>query len=238
MDTEKILSKIGARDYHKEIENILEGKDFSEDVKNLLLSCVYKIEAGYDDYTTVKRAVESKRDYLENIMRILKDKCNHIEIINNQAENLEKIEENYEVDKTEGCIKLWHPNESSLLYAMYELNDESIYVDEKYSVLRIALSDLLNKGENINQLEVLRDFNGWNWNTSAKEIKDITVNCIYQDFIYILGLNFLKEWIHTQELKDFLEIAKNKIETEYGKQISDEIWKKIDPLALILLRRK
>ena len=55
MDTEKILSKLTPKDYHNELEIILEDKDFSEDVKNLLLSCVYKIEAGYKDYEIVKK---------------------------------------------------------------------------------------------------------------------------------------------------------------------------------------
>lgn len=238
MDTEKILSKLGARDYHKEIEDILEGKDFSEDVKNLLLSCVYKIETGYEDYAMVKRLVESKKDYLEEIMKILQQRCTHIEIITTGQDNFEKIQRKYEVDKLEGTIKLWHPNESTLLYAIYELNDESIYVDEKYSELRVALCNLLNQGENINHLEVLRDFNGWNWNTGSKEIKDITINCIYQDFIYLLGLDFLKQWLHTEELKDYLEIAKQKLEQLYGKEITNDIFRLIDPLALIIMRRE
>lgn len=238
MNTENILSKLSRRDYHQEIETILEDKEFSEDVKNLLLSCVYKIEAGYQDYETVKRMVESKKDYLGEIMHILKERCKHIEIIKVKNENFEKQERKYEVDKLEGAIKLWHPNESTILYAIYELNDKPIYVDEKYSILRVAFSELLNKGENINQLEVLRDFNGWNWNTGSSEIRDITVNYIYQDLMYLLGIEFLKEWIHTKEFKDYLAITKEKIEVEYGKQNKNQIFKWIDRLSLIILRRK
>ena len=64
---------------------------------------------------------------------------------------------------------------------IYELDDNQIYVDEQYSLIRTSLSELLNKGENMNRLEVLRDFNGWNWNTSPKEIGEVTLNLIYQN---------------------------------------------------------
>jgi hypothetical protein len=80
MNKEKILSKIAPKDYHNELEIIFENKDFSIDAKNLLLSCVYKIEAGYNDYETVKKIVISKKEYLEEILTIIKEKCNKIEI--------------------------------------------------------------------------------------------------------------------------------------------------------------
>ena len=39
---EEFFSKF--KDYNKELEKILETKDFSEDTKNLLLSMFYKLE--------------------------------------------------------------------------------------------------------------------------------------------------------------------------------------------------
>ena len=49
MEKNKILSKlnIDIRDYNNELEKILENKLFSYDVKNLLLSMLYKIENAY-----------------------------------------------------------------------------------------------------------------------------------------------------------------------------------------------
>ena len=46
MEKNKILSKlnIDIKDYNNELEKILENKLFSYDVKNLLLSMLYKIE--------------------------------------------------------------------------------------------------------------------------------------------------------------------------------------------------
>ena len=49
-----IFSKINLKDYNNVLEKILENKNFSEDVKNLLLSMFYKIENAYEEYITVK----------------------------------------------------------------------------------------------------------------------------------------------------------------------------------------
>ena len=232
MDKEKILSKITARDYYNELEKILEDKDFSEDVKNLLLSCVYKIEAGYKDYEIVKRMVEPKKDYLEQILRIIKDKCQKIEIIKqNSLEDL--ATKKYEVDKLEGNISLWHPNEITLLYAIYEMDDHPIYFDEKYSLVRISLSELINKGENINNLEVLRDFNGWNWNIQSNEIQDISINLVYQNLIYLLGINLLKQWVYTEDRKDYLQVAKEKLKEAYGLENANEFLEYMNEISII-----
>lgn len=235
MDKEKILSKIVPKDYHNELEIILEDKDFSEDVKNLLLSCVYKIEAGYQDYEIVKQNIENKKDYLEEILNIIKEKCNSIEIIKESAEDTKEISRTkYEVDQVEGTIKLWYPNEKTILYAIYGLDDKPIYVDEKYSLIRTSLSELLNKGENMNRLEVLRDFNGWNWNTDSNEIQNITINLVYQNLITLLGIDFMKKWIHQEEIKDYLELGNKKLEEQYGKENAKEVFNLISKLSIVI----
>ena len=38
------------KDYNNELEKVLEGKSFSQEVKNLLLSMLYKVEISYADY--------------------------------------------------------------------------------------------------------------------------------------------------------------------------------------------
>ena len=234
VDTEKIFSKITPKDYHNELELILENKDFSEDVKNLLLSCIYKIEAGYQDYEIVKQTVLHKKEYLEEILTIIKEKCNHIEIKKEEPQSLEQEgKRRYEIDRTEGSITLWHPNEQTILYAIYELDDNQIYVDERYSLIRTSLSELLNKGENMNRLEVLRDFNGWNWNTNPQELQSITINLVYQNLIDLLGIEFLEKWIHTKKVTDYFGLAKEKIQTEIGAKKEEELFYWIGRLALI-----
>ena len=47
---EKLLRKIHIKDYTNSLEKVLEGKYFSVDTKNLLLSMLYKIENAYKDY--------------------------------------------------------------------------------------------------------------------------------------------------------------------------------------------
>ena len=71
---DKLLDKIVKKDYNNELEKILENKLFSYDVKNLLLSMLYKIENAYRDYQTVKLEVPSKRDFIENVLRIIKER--------------------------------------------------------------------------------------------------------------------------------------------------------------------
>ena len=72
MAKEDIFSKINLKDYNNVLENILEQKAFSEDVKNLLLSMLYKIENGYEDYKTIKVNVSSKKSYVKKIIQIIK----------------------------------------------------------------------------------------------------------------------------------------------------------------------
>ena len=73
MNKNKFLTKlnIDIKDYNNELEKILENKLFSFDVKNLLLSMLYKIENAYKDYETVKVEVPSKREYIEDLLRII-----------------------------------------------------------------------------------------------------------------------------------------------------------------------
>lgn len=241
MDTEKIFSKLNSRDYNNQLEKILENKEFSEDVKNLLLSMLYKIETAYKDYTTVKRIVENKKNYIEEILRIIKEKCNKIVIVEENSEEAKELESagtKFLVDKLEGTILLMYPNEKLLLYTLYKLDDKQVYLDEKYNLIMIALSELLNAGENINNIEVLRDFNGWNWNTLNSEIPEIATNLIYQNLIYLLGMEFIKELIHTEKILDYVELVETKLSQYYGEENAKEILKLIYKISIIICTNK
>ena len=52
MSKKDFFSKL--KNYDNELEQILEKKEFSSDIKNLLLSMFYKIEISYKDYKIVK----------------------------------------------------------------------------------------------------------------------------------------------------------------------------------------
>ncbi len=241
MDKEKLFSKLNSKDYNTRLENILENKDFSESVKNLLLSMLYKIEGAYRDYTIVKRVVEDKKTYIEEILDIIKEKCEKIIIVEKgsaDAEDMEDEDTKFLVNKLENTIYLMHPNENLLLYTLYKLDDKQIYLDEKYNLIRNALSSLLNSGENINKIEVLRDFNGWNWNVATHEIPEISTNLVYQNLIYLLGINFIKNLLHTDEVVDYIDLIQRELTKNYAKEYADEILKQIYKISIIICTNK
>ena len=80
MEKGNIIAKLNIKDYSKLLEEILANKPFSENAKNILLEILYKIEAGYNDYKTVKVNVLPKKDIIEEIIDLI-SKCNKIEIV-------------------------------------------------------------------------------------------------------------------------------------------------------------
>ena len=227
---EDFFSKLTVKNYNNELEKILEAKDFSKDVKNLLLSMLYKVESSYHDYAKVKRNVENKNDFIELILNNIK-MCNKIKIIrpaSTRAEELENKNKTFEIHKEEKEIEIF-PNEKSLLYAIYYLGNEKMYLNEKYDYIRIALPTLLNEGKDNNKVEIIRDFNAWSWNTNPDEITNITCNLIYQNLLILLGYNQLDSWMKSENYEDKLEILEQKLSNLYGetetKKILDLIYK-------------
>ena len=75
MQGKQFFSKLNRKDYNNQVELILDKKEFTADIKNLILSMFYKIETAYDDYKIVKPFAEEKSVFIEEIMRILKENC-------------------------------------------------------------------------------------------------------------------------------------------------------------------
>ncbi len=173
MEKNKLLAKLNIRDYNNELEKILEKKLFSYDVKNLLLSMLYKIENAYKDYETVKVEVPSKKEYIENILRIIKEKALKIFLVKSDTDEAAEFEENnlkYKVDKENGeitCIQ----NELAILTALLKLDEqETNYIGKDY--LEKPINVMMNQGMLRASTEVIRDFNGWSWDIVSKEIQD------------------------------------------------------------------
>ena len=196
MEKNKILSKLNInlkefnmKDYNNELEKILENKLFSYEAKNLLLSMLYKIENAYRDYETVKVEVPSKKEYIENILRIIKEKCLKIFLVKKGTEEARALEENnvkYMVDKKNGEITCFE-NEETLLTAILKIDEIDILYDTKYKYLQAPLNKLINTGSLDSEIEVIRDFNGWSWDIVKKEIIDIEYNYIYQTILLLNG---------------------------------------------------
>ena len=66
-----ILDKIVKKNYNNELEEVLETKHFDENVQSTLLGIMYKIEAAYKDLETVKKDVQTKEEYISNLIEII-----------------------------------------------------------------------------------------------------------------------------------------------------------------------
>lgn len=225
-----ILEKIVKKDYNNELEITLEEKKYSENAKNALLSILYKIEAAYKDFETVKKDVETKEEYILNFFNIVKNECNSIEIVKMTEEN-SKIPENktYIIDKENKKI-ISYPIERKLLYAINKIGNKDKIIKDKYFIIDETLSNLINVGHNINMVEPLRDFNGFSWTSIPEEIESIDHNLIYQNLRIILGYQFLDKWVANNEFmidyyEQFKEILDDKYDTEKRRKIIDIISK-------------
>lgn len=209
MEGNKILSKlnIDIKNYNNELEKVLEDKLFSYDVKNLLLSMLYKIENGYRDYETVKVEVPSKREYIENLLRIIKEKCLKIFLVKTgtpEAEELEKNNLSFKVDRKKGEIVCFQ-NEFVVLTALLSLDVIPISFELPYEYIEKPLLSLLESGEIDSKVEVIRDFNGWSWDIDVKRINNIEYNMIYQTILLTNGLKN-ENYKKTKKLSDLISI--------------------------------
>ena len=204
---EDILSKMNLKDYNSILENVLEQKAFSENVKNLLLSMLYKIENGFQDYITVKVNVSQKNYFLEKIINTVKEKCLEIELVkplSEESEVLEKLNSNYLIDKENGKITCYQ-NERILLEALVALSQKEIELSEDYKLYKKGLEEILYKGNCMSVAEVIRDFNGWSWDVTTSQMQSKTLNLIYQNLLILLGKNFLQSWITGEEKEEIEE---------------------------------
>ena len=211
MSKEDIFSKINIKDYNNSLEKILENKNFSEDVKNLLLSMLYKIENAYEDYETVKLNVCSKKEYVEKILNIIEKKCKQIQLVRpmtQESKELEKQKVNFLIDEEKGKIVVYQ-NEKMILDAILKMTQKETIIDEKYYLSNISLSEFLKIGSQINSSEVIRDFNGWSWDILTKEITNINYNIIYQDIIILLGNRFIYDWTNRNRQDDIIDNQNN-----------------------------
>ena len=81
MEKERFFSKFNITNYNNELENVLEKKAFSEGAKNILLNILYKMETAYEDYNKVKQETDLKKEFLEDIIEVIKKKCKEIELV-------------------------------------------------------------------------------------------------------------------------------------------------------------
>ena len=233
MKTNDILLKFQSK--NNKLEDVLSKKNFSGDVKNLLLSMLYNISSSYNDYANIKVNVERKSKFIEDIIDII-SQCTSIELVKPNTEEGEKFAKLGITSKVDTYLKTIRvfPKELTMLFALFKMNDTKMYLDERYNVIRIALPELLNEGRDINNIEIIRDFNAWSWNTLPSEISNIDCNLIYQNLQILLGFDFMDDWMKKKDQKDLLDILENQLKEKYNDIDIDKLLNLIYRISIII----
>ena len=216
--SDKFLEKIVKKDYNNELEKILEKKNFDENVKSILLSILYKIETAYKDYEKVKQDVETKDEFIKMFLKQIEDNCEEIKVISLKSEDSRILgNKTFLVDKKNRKI-ICYPIERKLLYCISKISKKDKIIKDDYFLINKTLSNLINVGNCINQVEPMRDFNGYSWTTIPKEMESIQHNIIYQNLRILLGNEFLNDWIYNKEyIIDYMELLRKNLIKKYGK---------------------
>ena len=181
-----LFSKL--KDYNSELEDVLDRKYFSANVKNLLLSMIYKIENSYKDYAIIKRSVRTKDEFLTELVETIDKYCDNFKIVdpkNKGAEILQKHKVLALTNEKERSL-LAYPTETALLYAISDIAPKFFYVKNEV-IFKKLIQDMLVEGYNTNNLEILVNFNGWSWDTKSKSNGKYINNLIYQNFLFLVG---------------------------------------------------
>ncbi len=232
---DNFIDKIVRKDYNNELEKVLEKKYFNENVKSVLLNMFYKIEIGYKDYKKVKQDVETKDELIQRIIQEIKNNCETIKLVQPNSEESKIIgNKTFLVEKNKKRI-ICYPIERKLLYCIAKISKNNEIIKENYFLINKTLSNLLNVGNNINTVEVMRDFNGYSWTTIPREIESIKHNLIYQVLRILVGNEFLNKWIYNKEyIIDYLEIFEENITKNYGKVEGTELIEGLKQLSVLM----
>ena len=232
---EKLLGKIVKKDYNDELERVLEKKTFAENVKSILLSILYKLETSYKDYKQVKQDVVSKEEMIENVIYAIANNCDEIKLVKPNSSESEIIgDRTFLVEKKRKRI-ICYSIERKVLYCLAKISRKNKIIKDDYFIISKTLSDLINVGNCINQVEPLRDFNGYSWTTIPREIESITHNLIYQNLLLLVGNDFMNKWVNNREfIMDYMKSFQNRLEKYYGKKYADELIEALKEISVYL----
>ena len=232
MAKEDLFSKLNIKDYNNQLEKVLENKSFTEDTKNILLNVLYKIETAYEDYSKVKVHVSSKKELLEEIIKIIKNNCDEIEIVKPKLNGETKLGyKKYIVEKENNKI-ISYPNEKNVFYALNCLNNNLFMLNPEFAILKKPMENLLNQGYIINKEEIIRDFDGWTWNILSNEIENYSYNVVYQNIRILFGHEFIQNLINNKNI-DFVNEFENKIKENFTEDKKYDISKFIYQLSIL-----
>ena len=232
---EKLFDKIVKKDYNNELERVLEKKPYAENVKSILLSILYKLETSYKDYKQVKQDVVTKEEMIESIIYCVENNCDEMKLVKPHSKESEIIgDRTFLVEKKKKRI-ICYNIERKVLYCLAKIAKRNRIIKDDYVVISKTLSDLINVGACINEVEPLRDFNGYSWTTIPREIESISHNLIYQNLLLLVGNEFMNKWLHNKEfIMDYMQIFKERLEELYGKEEARELIEILKEISVYL----
>ena len=204
MDMLGIFKNIIKNDYIYEIEKTLEKKGITNEIKSLVMDTLFKIEETYPNYKRIKVDVLEKRDYIREIVVALK-KVDNIYIMNMQEKDILKCVTDTKIDKNARGyydIQIYH-NNLSLLYALQTIINEEYGINEQ--ACSSAFDKILKIGGIYSNIEILRDFSGWNWNRNKIKNFNIYYDIIYKNLLLILGIDKMIELKKTRQCIHFMK---------------------------------
>lgn len=204
MDMLGIFKNIIKNDYIYEIEKTLEKKGITNEIKSLVMDTLFKIEETYPNYKRIKVDVLEKRDYIREIVVALK-KVDNIYIMNMQEKDILKCVTDTKIEKNARGyydIEIYH-NNLSLLYALQTIINEEYGINEQ--PCSNAFDKILKIGGIYSNIEILRDFSGWNWNRNKIKNFNIYYDIIYRNLLLILGIDKMIELKKTRQCIHFMK---------------------------------
>ena len=207
------------------LEKVLENKNFSVEIKNILLSMIYKIEMAYQDYKNVKVKVQNKDEFLNELIEKIDLYCDYIHTVKPFSEEAKTLEENEVLDLVnlnERSICAY-PTEIALFSAISDIYPKYYYIDKKYEMRNLFQKMLVN-GKHESDIEILKNFNGWSWNNTAPKKENVIDNLIYHNLLYLVGNQFLNHWEKEKKIVNYIEKLRNGLKRLYGEKLSNDIY--------------
>ena len=204
MDMLGIFKNIIKNDYIYEIEKTLEKKGITNEIKSLVMDTLFKIEETYPNYKRIKVDVLEKRDYIREIVVALK-KVDNIYTMNMQEKDILKCVTDTKIEKNARGyydIQIYH-NNLSLLYALQTIINEEYGINEQ--PCSSSFDKILKIGGIYSNIEILRDFSGWNWNRNKIKNFNIYYDIIYKNLLLILGIDKMIELKKTRQCIHFMK---------------------------------
>lgn len=204
MDMLGIFKNIIKNDYIYEVEKVLEKKKITNEIRSLVMDTLFKIEETYPNYKQVKVDVLEKKDYISQIIIALK-KVENIDIMYMQEKDVLKCLTKTTVEKNQrGYYDIQiYQNNLSLLYALQTIVNEEYGGDEL--PCSSAFDKILKIGGIYSDIEILRDFSGWNWNRNKIKNFNIYYDIIYKNLLLILGIDKMIELKKTRQCIHFMK---------------------------------